>query len=243
MVNNQPAESLDLRDDGSLDVHSVWLTLQGEGPFAGTPAVFVRLAGCNLTCEMCDTDYTSKRQRYVAFELVKRINDTWPHIGLVVVTGGEPFRQNLIPFISDMATSVNKQVQVETNGTLFDDALNDSLSARWRLTIVCSPKTPKIHPKMQDWLFWHSDLGCYKYVLENGQVDPQDGLPTSVLGMNITPARPNPLSLYSKNRIFVQPVDSQNETVNKANRQAAVASCLTYGYRLSIQTHKILGLE
>jgi organic radical activating enzyme len=243
MVNTQPVESLDLRQDGSLDVHSIFPTIQGEGPFVGTPAVFVRLAGCNLRCGgngvACDTDYTSTRRRYEVFDLVKRINDTWPNISLVVITGGEPFRQNIAPFISKFPPQT--QVQVETNGTLFNDALNDSLSARWNLTIVCSPKTPKIHPMMQDWLFWHGESGCYKYVLEASAVDPDDGLPTSVLGMSVKPARPNPL--YPKGRIFVQPVDLQDPQINKANQQAAVVSCLAYGYRLSLQTHKILGLE
>src|SRR3954467_9071958 len=49
-----------VRSDGnSLSIHSIFYTLQGEGPYSGCPAVFMRLAGCNLQCPGCDTDYTS----------------------------------------------------------------------------------------------------------------------------------------------------------------------------------------
>ena len=49
-INIQPIEKRELSTDGSVQVHSIFYTLQGEGPFAGQPAVFVRLAGFNLQC-------------------------------------------------------------------------------------------------------------------------------------------------------------------------------------------------
>ena len=61
-MNQQAPEKQQLRGDGLLAVHSIFYTIQGEGPFAGETAVFVRLAGCNLQCPLCDTDYTSDRR-------------------------------------------------------------------------------------------------------------------------------------------------------------------------------------
>lgn len=245
MVNLQPAEPLDRREDGSLDVFKVWLTLQGEGPFAGTPAVFVRLAGCNLQCGAnsvaCDTDYTSVRERLTPGTLlpeVLRARGT-SAARLVVLTGGEPFRQSLTPFIGLLAES-RFDVQVETNGTLFDPVLRDGRTARWPLTVVCSPKTPRLNTALAEWTAGNTSKSCYKYVLEAGRV-ADDGLPTSVLGEEVRPARPP--AGFPTDRIFVQPVDVQEPDANRANVRAAVDSCLRFGYRLSLQQHKLLGLE
>ena len=148
--------------------------------------------------------------------------------GLVVLTGGEPFRQN----ISQLAVALyhmGYSVQVETNGTLY---LKDF--PYFAVSIVCSPKTAKIHPQLISY------VSAYKYILEAGKIK-KDGLPSSALGMPFVPARP-PRD-YPREKIFVQPLDEQDEERNKLHRQTAVESCLTFGYRLSIQTHKILGLE
>ena len=60
--NTQPAEKQVKSSGLILAINSIFYTIQGEGPFAGSPAVFVRLAGCNLQCPMCDTEYTSRQQ-------------------------------------------------------------------------------------------------------------------------------------------------------------------------------------
>ena len=52
-TNTQEPEKIDR--DRHLDVHSIFHTIQGEGPYCGHPAVFIRLAGCNLQCPGCDT--------------------------------------------------------------------------------------------------------------------------------------------------------------------------------------------
>jgi len=54
---SKPIES----DGLYLEVQDIFSTIQGEGPFAGKPAVFLRLAGCNLRCFFCDTDFESRR--------------------------------------------------------------------------------------------------------------------------------------------------------------------------------------
>ena len=94
-MNTQAAEAK--TKDDLLDVHSLFFTIQGEGPFSGYRAIFVRLAGCNLQCINCDTDYTTNRfkvhsaivvneiRRMVAEDIKCSNSDM-----LVVITGGEP---------------------------------------------------------------------------------------------------------------------------------------------------------
>ena len=57
-INSQAIEKSAHYTTRSYDVHSIFPTIQGEGPFVGQPAIFIRLAGCNLQCPACDTDYT-----------------------------------------------------------------------------------------------------------------------------------------------------------------------------------------
>ena len=71
ILNTQPIEKRHHKVD--LEVHSIFYTIQGEGPFCGTPAVFIRLAGCNLQCPSCDTNYTSKRRTMTAEEIVNEV--------------------------------------------------------------------------------------------------------------------------------------------------------------------------
>lgn len=226
-LNIQPVERQELRSDGMLDVIDTWLTLQGEGPFAGTPAVFVRLAGCDLQCPACDTQYTEGRTLRPYRDLLLEIFDKAGSARLVVLTGGEPFRQNC----SDIFLPLKGhgfRVQVETNGTLF---------APWAYSVsslVCSPKTPKLNPDLVPF------INAYKYILSADEVDPADGLPLSSLGMNGRPARPQE---GFRGEVFVQPLDEQDITRNALHARAAAESCLKYGYRLSMQVHKELGLK
>lgn len=231
LPNMQPIEPKTYDRLGTLDVIRVWPTIQGEGPDAGTPAVFVRLAGCNLRCPACDTDYTTNRAKLGAGGLSKLVQDGAKanHIKLVVLTGGEPFRQNIEPLVGDLLNN-GYQVQIETNGTLPPPTFGTNY---WLLSIICSPKAARIHPDLTP------HITAYKYVVEWGMTDPEDGLPTSVLGNNIRVARPAKAGAA----IFVQPMDSGDELKDSQNLQTALDSVRNFGYRLSLQLHKHLGLD
>lgn len=233
-LNTQPVSKPHYREGGLLEVVDVWYTLQGEGPFAGTPAVFVRLGGCNLQCNFCDTLYTGS-ELYSPLEIASWVGDLLrdkprKQKRLVVLTGGEPFRQAIGPLVR-LLTQNSFHVQIETNGTLY---VEDFPWAAVGLTVVCSPKRPSIHPDMLD------KIDYFKYVLEANSVDPVDGLPTSVLGSPIIPFRP--LEQFPLDHIFINPVDAGDEHMNKANLNACVVSCMKHGYRLGIQLHKLAGV-
>lgn len=228
-INNQRAELSSLDPNGDLDIVSVFETIQGEGPYVGEPCVFVRLAGCNLRCPNCDTDYTSGRRMVNVENLLKQVQSIRPS-GLVVITGGEPFRQNLYPFLLSLRC-LNYKVQIETNGRLFHPRVIPLLGTG-KVEVVCSPKG-EIDP------LWYPHLRHLKYVLHHSEVSPDDGLPTRSLGYSFSPGRKWE---GFRGTIWVQPMDSQDPAETDLNVKATVQSCLKYGYRLSLQTHKILGL-
>lgn len=98
-----------------------FLSIQGEGPSAGQPAYFVRLAGCNLECTWCDTPFSWKKgvidYRDIEPErLATFINRSKAEI--LVITGGEPLlhQRNLVDFLKFVDERLF--VEIETNGTL-----------------------------------------------------------------------------------------------------------------------------
>ena len=218
-------------------MHSIFSTIQGEGPFGGTPAIFVRLYGCNLCCPACDTEYSDHRQAYSTDDLFQAIytnslrNNAPP--SLVVFTGGEPMRQNILPIVQKLLLLT--KVQIETNGTYFSFSLMQSGAH-----ITVSPKTPKIHADWDNIHFVDKENISFKYVLDHLFLDAFDGLPVDVLRSGLRPARP-PAYLES-NQIFVQPIDMKDNDYNDLSLQATVNSSIQHGYRLSLQIHKIIQL-
>lgn len=263
MLNDQKPERLLVGvspvEIAKLDVINVWSTIQGEGPFAGVLSTFVRLAGCNLKCPLCDTQYTKGRRQFSIPDLVSQIalvQRPVPLYGrpigvtkysvnpLVVITGGEPFRQPNVFHLIEALLDGGFSVQVETNGTTAGDAkflsklhseYGGAHKRRVTFTVVCSPKAVKV----SDSLLPHIDY--WKYVMECDQVHAEDGLPSSVLGSNFMPARP-PLNTPPQD-IYLQPVDVQDSQRNDLHLKAVVKSCMTFGYRLGVQLHKLIGVE
>ncbi len=116
---------------GTAPARTLWIaetfagTVQGEGPSAGTPAMFIRCSGCNLECRWCDTPYTWDRDRFdLPAERTRRSVaelSAWAASrpeSLAVLTGGEPLMQQLalVPLARALA-GLGKRVEIETNGT------------------------------------------------------------------------------------------------------------------------------
>src|SRR5699024_4618708 len=153
IMNQQPISKQVLHDRGLLDVHHLFSTIQGEGPFAVVPAIFVRLFGCNLQCPLGDTDYTSDKMQVMPSFILESVKEMSSPSKLVVFSGGEPMRQNIAPAINLLLEN-GYRVQIETNGTLFvPDIPYD------QVTVVCSPKAGRINAD----LLPHID--ALKYVL------------------------------------------------------------------------------
>lgn len=236
-INIQPIEKLDFNDGSTLDVKEIFYTIQGEGPMTGRPAVFVRLAGCNLQCPSCDTEYTQGRERLPIEQILYRITkaaEGAKEIPMVVITGGEPFRQNIVILCTALVMD-GILVQIETNGTLAPpEYLQDyHVWSNPNMHIVCSPKAGKVNP----WIQMHA--ASFKYVLSHDSV-AEDGLP--ILALNHT-AKPCVARPGRFNRVYLQPMDAKDEATNKLNIAAVVESCKKFGYTVQLQTHKYLGVD
>lgn len=229
--NNQLPMAAKYEPSGIIQIHSIFPTIQGEGPFCGERALFFRLHGCNLRCPGCDTDYTSTILQVAPHFMATKAKELgWADGALVVITGGEPFRQNIGPALRALLAA-GYRVQVETNGVLAPDGVpwDDN-----KFSVVCSPKTSRIHDTI-----WQNAI-AFKYVLKAGEVDPTDGLPLRALMHKAAPkvARPPDGAL-----VYVQPMDEGEPTANALNLDAAIRSTMAFGHRLQIQVHKHINME
>jgi hypothetical protein len=238
MFGTNPISKPFQQTDGSLKVNELFYTLQGEGPDAGRPAIFVRLSHCNLRCYFCDTEFETGV--FVGqHELLKSVLDLSRLHGcsLVVITGGEPLLQNIVPLVLDLNLH-GISVSVETAGTLFDPELPTVFSPTRDIAgnlIVCSPKTPKINSDLEGL------VGAWKYIIRHGNVGP-GGIPnmsTQQQGTHTNLFMPRDITVP----VYVQPMDEGDELKNRLNVEATAQVALRFGHRMSVQIHKLAGLR
>jgi 7-carboxy-7-deazaguanine synthase len=122
-----------------LQLSEIFYSIQGEGTWAGTPAVFVRLAGCNLACNFCDTDYATKFFASVD-DVVAKVQELGADCPMVVLTGGEPLAQAETPALIEALRRDARRVHVESNGTIFTELPKD-------VWLCVSPKE-RVDPRM-----------------------------------------------------------------------------------------------
>lgn len=102
----------------TLNVSEIFLSIQGESTHAGRLCVFIRLAGCNLSCVYCDTQYAAKGagSELSVPEILARALSFG--VKLVEVTGGEPLLQPSCGELITALADAGLEVLVETNGTV-----------------------------------------------------------------------------------------------------------------------------
>lgn len=220
MINTQPPEK-QVKGGMFLEVNEIFDSIQGEGPFSGHPATFVRLAGCNIQCTWCDTKYTDRKSMSIHDIVGLCVGN---ERNLVVLTGGEPMRQEIAPLIN-LLEQKGHLVQIETNGILWSPGVEDTGAY-----IVCSPKTSKVHANI--------------YILKNTTNRVFIKL---VVGEGAYPTQPNDKGgavIPFHKADYVLPLDSGDNYQNKENYGIAIKYAREHEHTvLQTQIHKQLGVR
>jgi organic radical activating enzyme len=215
-----------------LFVTSMFMTLQGEGPFRGEPAFFIRLAKCNLNCSFCDTffddgDWLTFDQIEekiedaidAFYENLKMDRPEWTkhqtNYGYIqkkkmvlVITGGEPMLQeNLGPFL-DVMENIFQQTQIETNGT------QNTLIPK-STVLVCSPKCSEKQGKALKYLEPRSEVleraDCLKFVMCSDSESPYSNIPEWA----------HLWAEHTNKPVYVSPMNIYNTLPQKSKNQRA----------------------
>jgi 7-carboxy-7-deazaguanine synthase len=103
-----------------MRVSEIFYSVEGEGIEIGRPEIFIRLAGCNLRCEWCDTEYALGNGKEMSIgEIIQEVSKY--SCKNVSITGGEPLLQKkeLLELVKQLKES-GYWIQINTNGTIFD---------------------------------------------------------------------------------------------------------------------------
>lgn len=219
-------------------INEMFETIQGEGQYTGTPSIFIRLQGCPVGCSWCDTKQTWEQdeQDKVSPELmIMKTSDspTWTEMSVddvitlfeqqgyqakhIVITGGEPCMFDLNPLCERLHDS-GYSTQIETSGTFEIQAPEDT----W-VTV-----SPKINMKGGYDILASCMLRANEVkhpVAREVHVKELEDL------LAIKPTKPGTL-------VYLQPI-SQKTSATKL----AIDTCIKKNWRLSIQTHKYLGIS
>ncbi|KTD57677.1 7-carboxy-7-deazaguanine synthase QueE [Legionella shakespearei] len=205
--------------EDELLVTSRFFTLQGEGPYRGQPAYFIRLAKCNLACSFCDTYFDSGDWRSFTSlldEATQVINDFFTKRDLpipawaekerrnivLVITGGEPSLQNNVSAFLDKAQHYFRNTQIESNGI---SVLEDMPAGT---TLVVSPKCLEKKGKVVRYLEPNKDMleraDCLKFVMsapEDDYYSPYSEVPQWAHDWAQKTGKPvfvSPMNIYKK---------------------------------------------
>ena len=121
--------------NANLRITEVFYSLQGESKTVGKPTVFVRLTGCPLRCQYCDTAYAFEGGEIVSLE--RLIADVQSYqCKYVTVTGGEPLAQPNCLLLLKMLCDAELNVSLETSGAMSIESVDN------RVSVVMDLKTP-----------------------------------------------------------------------------------------------------
>ena len=198
-------------------MNDIFYSLQGEGRNTGRAAVFIRFAGCNLRCPFCDTEFDTYTEM-TDEDIVKQVSSLIPHRpSLIVLTGGEPTLQVDEAFV-DLLHQHGFEVAMESNGT-------------------------RPAPRNLDWLTVSpKENGDARVRWYEGTRIP-DEIKVVFTGSQSVP--PLPLEGAGERLLlYLQPCDTGDVRRNAEITSACVEYIKSHPeWRLSLQTHKLIGID
>ena len=193
-------------------VNEIFHSLQGEGFNTGTASVFIRLSGCNLHCDFCDTRHEEGTMMSLP-EIVEQVM-RFPKAPLIVLTGGEPSLWIDEDFVMGLKQKTGKRIAIETNGT-------------------------RSLPHCIDWVTLSPKAGIGNSGDAPVVLTRCDELKVVYLGQDLSQYD----NITATHR-YLQPCWTEDPEKRKHNLLMTVEAVMDNPqWRLSLQTHRIMGIK
>jgi len=222
----------DSRDPGAavrgvaarLRVSECFLSVQGEGPSAGTPAHFVRLQGCDVGCHWCDSKYTwgVSGGREIAVDDVLEEVRALGEAPMLVLTGGEPLEQSGVYELIARAVQLWPRVEVETSGVLPPGFRDPHLF--WNVSPKLSSATARAHDTWQHADRWCAEPNATFKIVIGSDADVAEAV--KLLEEHGIPAH----------RVMLMPEGLTDDAV-RAHARFVLEACQAHGFRMSPRLH------
>ncbi len=200
-------------------------TIQGEGKSMGMPAMFLRLAGCNLKCVWCDTAYSWDKTRGLTItrmscgEIYDQLTKMCGSVRNLVLTGGEPMLQQRA--VDDLLCALHREgwwIEVETAGTIapfrFDRANLYTVSIKLENSL--NPEHYRIRPEVIR-VFQQSGRAIFKFVAQSEKDFPE------IKAL---------VDQYGLNPVYIMPEGITGEAI-KASLLRIIHPTIEHGYNLT----------
>jgi 7-carboxy-7-deazaguanine synthase len=206
-------------------IAEIFFSIQGEGPTAGLPAVFIRLQGCSVGCQWCDTKYSWDRAAGRAVDLNELISQARSYpCRRVVITGGEPLESSLfLPLVTALQDE-QFEIEIETSGTV-EPPVRTGREIQWNVSVKLAAsgveEGRRINPAaIRRFLEYHA---WWKFVVA-GEEDLAEAL--SLAERFALP----------RERILLQPEALRREELIERSPWV-IEACKRHGFRFSPRLH------
>ncbi len=228
-------------------VNEIFSSIQGEGPNTGKLSLFIRLAGCNLTCKECDSKHSwitninhQEVMEITSSELMSAIESAYQtsKFNNIVFTGGEPMMQmvQLENFIESWFMSLYRfSIEIETNGSIDISRFNVQREICYNIspklksfeqldnTLTYSPSSIRSYTQQ------HYATSCLKFVISPEHMEKDiDEIVKLQTALNM-PAK----------YIYLMPIGTTKGS-QISNIENLVNTCKLFGFNISLRTHIIM---
>lgn len=211
-------------------VDEIFRSISGETSTAGTPSVFVRLYGCNLKCPYCDTPQEKWSTVMHDYEILARvIEESKGVIKHVILTGGEPLCQDIVPLVK-LLIQHGFHIQVETNGTIpLPDFMHSWLSYAMDVKLPSSDVADKYKEVTRDNLHRLLPTDEVKFVIANHQ--------DFRVALNVLQ------KYHTQAKILFSPMFDEEGKMLYTDFIEDLLDSELKNWRIQVQLHKIVGVK
>jgi 7-carboxy-7-deazaguanine synthase len=218
-------------------ISEIFYSVQGEGVLTGVPSVFVRLSGCNLRCNWCDTPYASWNPEGTTGTIPQILREIQNHPGRhVVLTGGEPMIAKDVEKLAEQIKGLGYHLTIETAATVAPDGIACDLASLSPKLLNSAPdsRLGTTWRRKHETLRWQPAvvrawIDAYRYQLKF--VVSQPGDIEEIEGMLAAIDRDIP-----RHQVLLMPEGTTHETIR--SRAGWLSElCKTRGYRYAHRLH------